>query len=47
LGGSQVSATNPDVNPVMQLCQDLGCTELLGPGDAGHDRHIHAALPRP
>jgi peptidoglycan hydrolase-like protein with peptidoglycan-binding domain len=47
VGGSQVSATNPDVTPVMQLYQDLGCTELLGPGDPGHDQHIHAALPRP
>jgi zinc D-Ala-D-Ala carboxypeptidase len=45
--GSGVSATNPEVSPVMQLCHDLGCTELLGPGDRGHDNHIHAALPRP
>ena len=47
LSGSIVSATNPDVKKVMQLCRDLGCTEVLGPGDPGHASHVHAALPRP
>lgn len=28
-------------------CRALGATEVLGPGDAGHDTHIHCAWPRP
>ncbi|MFB7454681.1 peptidoglycan-binding protein [Streptomyces sp. NPDC056194] len=28
---------------VMKLCRDLGATEVLGPGDRGHNTHIHCA----
>jgi hypothetical protein len=31
----------------MARCRALGATEVLGPGDQGHDDHIHAAWPRP
>ncbi|MFF0561480.1 peptidoglycan-binding protein [Streptomyces sp. NPDC004266] len=28
---------------VMKLCRDLGATEVLGPGNKGHNTHIHCA----
>jgi chitosanase len=28
-----------------ERCRDLGANEVLGPGDAGHSRHIHAGWP--
>ena len=38
-----VNASHPDVAEFMQRCRDLGCTEVLGPGDPGHNTHVHAA----
>jgi zinc D-Ala-D-Ala carboxypeptidase len=35
------------VGRLRQLCRDLGATEILGPGDAGHAHHVHCAWPRP
>jgi len=41
-----VSASHPDVAEFMQQRRDLGCTEVLGPGDPRHNTHVHAALAR-
>jgi peptidoglycan hydrolase-like protein with peptidoglycan-binding domain len=41
-----VSSSNPYVVGFMQKCRALGATEVLGPGSAGHDRHVHLAWPR-
>ncbi|HEY0602728.1 MAG TPA: hypothetical protein VGD58_07445 [Herpetosiphonaceae bacterium] len=46
VNGQVVSFTYPH-GPFQQHCRDLGATEVLGPGDAGHDTHIHCAWPRP
>ena len=42
-----VSSSNPYVTEFMQKCRALGADEVLGPGSAGHDRHVHLAWPRP
>jgi hypothetical protein len=47
INGISVSAGNPYVNGYIAACLNLGATEVLGPGDAGHDTHIHCAWPRP
>lgn len=47
INGIGVSAGNPYVSGYMATCINLGATEVLGPGDAGHDTHIHCAWPRP
>lgn len=47
INGKRVGATHPDVRNFMQQCRDLGATEVLGPGNPGHDTHIHCAWPRP
>jgi len=47
INGRHVSADNPFVAPFRQRCRELGATEVLGPGDAGHSTHIHAGWPRP
>lgn len=47
INGQQVSASHPDVNNFKQQCRDLGATEVLGPGNAGHATHVHCAWPRP
>ncbi|MDQ8704534.1 peptidoglycan-binding protein [Streptomyces sp. LHD-70] len=31
---------------LMSACRKLGATEVLGPGDAGHSRHVHCGWPR-
>ncbi|MFM9368572.1 peptidoglycan-binding protein [Streptomyces sp. Da 82-17] len=31
---------------LMSACRSLGATEVLGPGDPGHTRHVHCAWPR-
>lgn len=43
LGTLPVSSGNPAVRGFMQACRNYGAVELLGPGDAGHATHIHAA----
>lgn len=43
INGSIASGSNPYYRSVMQLCRDLGAIEVLGPGDAGHDTHVHCA----
>ncbi len=47
INGRRVGADNPFVASFRQRCRELGATEVLGPGDAGHSTHIHAGWPRP
>lgn len=47
IDGAPVSAANHSVHRFMTKCRLLGATEVLGPGDAGHATHVHAAWPRP
>jgi peptidoglycan hydrolase-like protein with peptidoglycan-binding domain len=47
INGVHVTSSNPYYRALMQKCRDLGATEVLGPGDAGHDTHVHCAWPRP
>jgi hypothetical protein len=46
LNGRPIRAGHPDVAGFMQRCRNLGATEVLGPGNRGHDTHVHAAWPR-
>ncbi|MFT3775326.1 MAG: PAAR domain-containing protein [Minicystis sp.] len=46
IDGNPVNASNPLNSSFMQSGRDLGATEVLGPGSAGHDSHIHMAWPR-
>ncbi|MBO1417085.1 hypothetical protein J0670_21035, partial [Streptomyces sp. FH025] len=46
INGVHVSRTNQAVAGFKQACKQLGATEVLGPGDAGHDSHVHCAWPR-
>lgn len=46
IDGVGVSAAHPKVPAFKKLCRTLGATEVLGPGDAGHTTHVHAAWPR-
>lgn len=47
INGRTVGAGHPDVRAFMQRCRALGATEVLGPGNAHHDHHVHAAWPWP
>jgi hypothetical protein len=47
INGQHVGAGNPSAASFQQRCRELGATEVLGPGDAGHSTHIHAGWPRP
>jgi len=47
LNGNAVNADNPDVSSVKQSLRSFGATEVLGPGDPGHNTHVHGAWPRP
>lgn len=47
INGQLVSAAHPDFRAFLDACGELGATELVGPGDPGHDTHVHAAWPRP
>lgn len=47
INGQHVSSNNPHVAVFCQHCRDLGATEILGPGNAGHSTHVHVAWPRP
>lgn len=46
VNGQTVRSSHPDVRDFMRLCRSLGATEVLGPGNANHDHHVHAAWPR-
>jgi len=47
INGRGVSASHPDVTNFKKMCRDLGATQVLGPGDAGHATHVHCAWPKP
>ena len=46
IDGIGVSPAHAKVPAFKKLCRALGATEVLGPGDAGHTTHVHAAWPR-
>jgi zinc D-Ala-D-Ala carboxypeptidase len=41
-----VNSSNPDFQAFMTRGTELGATEVLGPGDASHETHVHLAWPR-
>jgi hypothetical protein len=47
LNGQKISSGHPTYRRFMQLCRELGATEVFGPGTRGHHSHVHIAWPRP
>jgi chitosanase len=47
INGRPVRASHPDLATFKAKCRMLGATEVKGPGDTGHNTHVHAAWPRP
>lgn len=47
IDGEDVSKDHPRFREFMKETRRLGATEVLGPGDRGHDGHVHVAWPRP
>ncbi|GHC45501.1 hypothetical protein [Roseibacillus persicicus] len=47
VNGVPVRSGSPYWREVIRICEGLGATETLGPGDRGHSTHIHVAWPRP
>ncbi|WP_181796167.1 hypothetical protein [Streptomyces sp. WELS2] len=45
INGKHVGSGAPH-KALMAACRKLGATEVLGPGNAGHSRHVHCAWPR-
>ena len=45
INGVGVSSSNPYWQTFNQRCVNMGSIESLGPGDAGHDTHVHNAWP--
>jgi hypothetical protein len=43
INGMKVGYGNPDCRRVMKKLRSLGATEVKGPGDRGHNTHIHIA----
>lgn len=43
IDGQPVGTGNPKVAKVKAACAKLGAIEVLGPGDSGHDSHVHCA----
>ena len=46
LNGMKIGYGHPHWRRFVQRCRDLGATEIFGPGDRGHSRHVHVAWPR-
>jgi hypothetical protein len=46
IDGRPVNAAHPALAALRELLGDLGATEVRGPGDRGHDAHVHGAWPR-
>lgn len=46
LDGLPVNKDHPGYRDFMAQVRALGATEVLGPGDRGHDRHLHVSWPR-
>jgi hypothetical protein len=47
INGVEVSKDDGLHDKVMAALKKLGAIEILGPGHAGHDHHIHTAWPNP
>ena len=47
IDGKAVAASHPTYKAFMTDAKAAGATEVLGPGDPGHDTHVHAAWARP
>jgi chitosanase len=45
INGIHVEASHPSQMEFRQKCAQLGATQVLGPGDPNHSRHIHAGWP--
>ncbi|MFF4846281.1 hypothetical protein [Streptomyces collinus] len=43
IGGRIADGANPQTEAVMSSCRRAGAVEVLGPGDPGHDTHVHCA----
>ena len=46
INGVKVNWKNPYYRKFMSICRARGATEVLGPGDRGHNSHVHVAWPR-
>lgn len=46
INGKRVNIDHPDFREFMRKARELGATEVLGPGNRGHNTHIHIAWPR-
>lgn len=46
IDGQRVNSDHPRFRDLMAKARSLGATEVLGPGDRGHDTHLHIAWPR-
>ena len=47
INGANVRAGHPALVGFKRRCRDLGAIEVYGPGDPGHDNHVHCGWPRP
>ena len=47
INGVRVDSNNPDFQSFMALCRRQGAKQVLGPGDRGHDTHIHVSWEAP
>lgn len=45
IGDQGVSSSHFSYRRFMNACRAYGAIEVLGPGDAGHSTHVHAAWP--
>ena len=43
INGRRVSINHPQFRYFMKRARELGATEVYGPGDSGHDGHVHLA----
>jgi hypothetical protein len=43
VNGQLIRAGHPNISQFLARCRELGAVEAFGPGDAGHDTHIHCA----
>lgn len=46
LDGQRVGINHPTFRNFMRDARELGATEVLGPGNRGHNTHMHVAWPR-
>ena len=46
IDGKKVNIDHPRFRDLMDKARKLGATEVLGPGDRGHNTHLHIAWPR-